>query len=116
MKIKTIFVTPAVMAALLFGLTLAVLLGLLISSPVYAQTATPKSAAKPAMAEAPEPYRSAFEGYQPYAEEKITNWKAANDTVERIGGWREYAKQAQQPANTPAQTIKAGEVVPNVKP
>lgn len=43
---------------------------------------------------APPPYRSALEGYQPYTDEKIVNWKEANETAGRIGGWREYAKEA----------------------
>ena len=44
----------------------------------------------------PVPYRSAFEGYQPYSDEKIVNWKQANDTVGQIGGWRAYSKEASQ--------------------
>ena len=39
-------------------------------------------------------YRSALEGYQPYTDKKVGNWKEANDNVGRIGGWREYAKEA----------------------
>ena len=66
----------------------------------------------------PVPYKSAFEGYQAYSDDKMTNWKAANDEVARIGGWREYARQAQnlelKPENTPA--TKAGEVKPKAKP
>lgn len=66
----------------------------------------------------PVPYKSAFDGYQAYSDDKMTNWKAANDEVARIGGWREYAKQAQnlelKPENTPATT--AGEVKPKAKP
>ena len=42
------------------------------------------------------PYRSALEGYQHYTEEKTVNWKEANDATARIGGWREYAKEASQ--------------------
>lgn len=42
-------------------------------------------------------FRSALEGYQPYTDEKTVNWKEANDTTGRIGGWREYAKEARQP-------------------
>ena len=42
------------------------------------------------------PYRSALEGYQRYTEEKTVNWKEANDATARIGGWREYAKEASQ--------------------
>ena len=45
---------------------------------------------------APPAYRSAFEGYQPYTDEKIVNWKEANDNAGRIGGWREYAKEASE--------------------
>ena len=101
MKIKTYLFSSGMLAACVAGV--------LSVSTAHAQTEGPKSAALPAVAEAPEPYRSAFEGYQPYTEEKITNWKAANDTVDQIGGWREYAKQAQQPANTPAQTIRPGQ-------
>jgi len=82
----------------------------LLSGHVSAQTAAP--AVPPAAT--PVPYKSAFEGYQAYSDDKMTNWKAANDEVARIGGWREYAKQAQQPENTPA--TEAGEVKPKAKP
>jgi hypothetical protein len=43
-------------------------------------------------------FRSALDGYQPYTDEKILSWKDANDTTARIGGWRAYAKEAQQSA------------------
>ena len=46
-------------------------------------------------------YTSAVADYQPFVDEKITSWKAANDKVGQIGGWRAYAKEAQQPENTP---------------
>lgn len=39
-------------------------------------------------------FKSAFEGYQPYTDDKTGNWKEANDTTARIGGWRAYAKEA----------------------
>lgn len=45
----------------------------------------------------PEPYRSAFEGYRPYTEEVVGDWKAINATTAKIGGWRVYAKDARQP-------------------
>lgn len=41
-------------------------------------------------------FRSALDSYQPYTDEKIRSWKDANDTTARIGGWRAYAKEAQQ--------------------
>lgn len=40
-------------------------------------------------------YRSAFEGYRPLADQAVTPWKAANDTVKEIGGWQAYAREAQ---------------------
>jgi hypothetical protein len=47
-------------------------------------------------------YTSPIADYQPFVDEKVTSWKAANDKVGQIGGWRAYAKEAQQPDNTPA--------------
>ncbi|KWT97258.1 MULTISPECIES: hypothetical protein [unclassified Variovorax] len=42
------------------------------------------------------PFRSAFEGYKPYADEKAIPWKEANETVYQRGGWRAYAKDASE--------------------
>lgn len=60
----------------------------------HAQTPAPPPTATQAV---PAAFRSALEGYQPYTDEKIVPWKEANDNVGRIGGWREYAKEARQP-------------------
>lgn len=43
-------------------------------------------------------YQSPFRDYRPLGEDKPIPWKAANDEVARIGGWRAYAKQAQAAA------------------
>ena len=43
------------------------------------------------------PYTSAFEGYQPFHDEKLNPWKESNATVEKVGGWRAYAKEAAEP-------------------
>jgi hypothetical protein len=75
----------------------------------HAQTATPTPTPTPATSSTP--YPSAFERYKPYTDDSIGNWKAANDTTARIGGWREYARQAQQPESTPATSLKTGETV-----
>ncbi|MDB5870533.1 MAG: hypothetical protein JWP96_2865 [Polaromonas sp.] len=64
---------------------------------------------------APPAYRSALEGYQPYTEEKTVNWKEANDTTRRIGGWREYAKEASQ-AQTPPSSAKPDSDATPAKP
>lgn len=41
-------------------------------------------------------YTSVFKNYQPYTEEEIIPWQQANATVEKIGGWKVYAKEASQ--------------------
>jgi hypothetical protein len=43
-------------------------------------------------------YRSPFADYRPLGDEAVGNWRAANDEVGRIGGWREYAREAQESA------------------
>ncbi len=58
-------------------------------------------------------YTSPVADYQPFVDEKITSWKNANDKVGQIGGWRAYAKEAQQPDNTP---ISPTGTSPNVQP
>jgi len=74
----------------------------LLASATHAQTAAPPA--------------SAFESYKPYTDEPIGNWKSANDTAARIGGWREYAKQVQQveskPKNMSIPVTKVGETPP----
>jgi hypothetical protein len=74
------------------------------------QPAMPSASA----ASAPTPYRSAFEGYQPFAEQKLVPWKEANDTVGKIGGWRAYAREANEgagkstPPSAPAPASSSG--------
>jgi len=65
---------------------------LVLALPLWAGVAHAQTPAQPA----PAAFRSALEGYQPYTDEKIIPWKEANDNVGRIGGWREYAKEARQ--------------------
>ncbi len=61
------------------------------------------AAAQSPPAAAPLPYRSAFEGYRPFADQEVAPWKQANDEVGRIGGWRAYAREAHAaPAAVPA--------------
>ena len=49
------------------------------------------------------PYRSVFDGYQPFTDEKMRSWKDSNNTVEKIGGWRASAKEAAEPASADKQ-------------
>ena len=47
-------------------------------------------------------YVSVLGQYQPYAEQALASWPDANATVQRIGGWRAYAREIQAPAAAPA--------------
>ncbi|MEY2874161.1 MAG: hypothetical protein RLZZ373_1532 [Pseudomonadota bacterium] len=38
-------------------------------------------------------YTSTLGTYQGYADEPVQSWREANDRVERIGGWKAYAKE-----------------------
>lgn len=58
-------------------------------------------------------YESSFARYRLLGEEKPVSWLDANDTVTRIGGWRVYAREAQQPDPAP---IPAPVSAPAVKP
>lgn len=49
-------------------------------------------------ATAPLLHRSAFASYRRLTETPPIAWREANDAVERIGGWRAYAREAQAPA------------------
>lgn len=42
-------------------------------------------------------YLSIFTDYQPYKEQPLLPWREVNDNVGKIGGWRFYAREAQQP-------------------
>ena len=67
-------------------------------------TPAPKGAdpVNPVAVAPPVTYRPVFEGYQPYADQAVGNWRDANDTVGRIGGWREYAREVAAPGEAPS--------------
>lgn len=58
-------------------------------------------------------YRSVFDQYQGYSEQPVAPWRGSNDTVEKIGGWRAYAREASHAADkataTPHNTDTPGE-------
>jgi len=80
----------------------AVTATLLPYAAAWAQATAAPSRPDPADAKAATPalqYRSAFAGYRRLgAESPSLAWREANNTVERIGGWRAYAREAQAPA------------------
>ncbi len=47
-------------------------------------------------------YESSFLQYRRLGDDKPVSWRDANDTVTRIGGWRVYAREVQQPGPAPA--------------
>ena len=71
-------------------------------TPVHAQDAqAPAARPDPLNPQARVPaaaYVSPLAGYRRLGEDKPVPWKEANETVNRIGGWRAYAREAQQPA------------------
>lgn len=52
-------------------------------------------------------YQSALTGYRSFRDEKVSSWRASNDEVARIGGWRAYAREARQPELAPRDTPAA---------
>lgn len=65
-----------------------------------AQTASPASRPDPLDPQAKVPalkYESSFGAPRRGADDKPVSWREANDSVGRIGGWRVYAREAQQP-------------------
>lgn len=73
-------------------------LSALAALTVSAQPPTPAPAPAPVSVPpaAMAPYRSVFDSYQPFTDEKLAPWKDANDTVGKIGGWRTYAREARE--------------------
>ena len=43
-------------------------------------------------------FLSTFTHYQRFSEQPLLPWREANDAVEKIGGWRFYAREATLPA------------------
>ena len=82
-----------------------------LAATCFAQTPAAGNAAAKTSAE---PVRSAFNGYRAYNNEEVSNWKAANENVARIGGWREYARQAQS-EQTPPPRAATPEAKPSAK-
>ena len=59
-------------------------------------------------------HSSPLSGYRRLVDDKRVDWKQANEAVNRIGGWRAYAREAQQP--DPAASAPAGRTTPAPAP
>ena len=89
----------------------------------FAQAAAPSAATNPpasanSSAAEPPPFRTAFEDYKPYTDEKIQGWKQANDNVGQIGGWREYAREGSRLSTpkTPEKPVAVSPASPAAEP
>jgi hypothetical protein len=84
-----------------------------INAPfVHGQSVVPAARPDPLNPRAEVPattYKSALGRYRPAGEVKVGSWRDANDTVTRIGGWRTYTREANQPegADAPAAPASA---------
>ncbi len=72
---------------------------LIVLPPAQAAGADP---ADPRAAVPAAGYVSPFKGYRAHAEPPVQGWRAANDEVARIGGWRFYTREAQRALSAPA--------------
>lgn len=65
-------------------------------------------------------YESSFAQFRRIGDNKPLAWREANDAVARIGGWRVYAREAQQPdpapAEKPAVPAQAPAQMPSIAP
>ncbi len=53
-------------------------------------------------------HESVFSNYQSYADETAQSWKAANDLVGEIGGWRTYLREAAMDEGGDSGTVGEG--------
>jgi hypothetical protein len=71
----------------------------------------PRAAADPIDAKVTVPaavYRSSLADYRSVGELRVGSWKDANEQVNRIGGWRAYAREAAAPAAPASAPAAAG--------
>lgn len=66
-----------------------------IAAATSAQTVPPtNSASTPAPVVSALEYRSALMQYQRFADPVLLDWRSSNEAVNRIGGWRAYARMS----------------------
>lgn len=75
-------------------LLVAIAAGLATAAAARDQAGTaPRDPADPGAALAPLVYQSPFSGYRSFADGPVGSWRAVNDEVGRIGGWKVYARE-----------------------
>jgi hypothetical protein len=106
-------------ATLLAALTVAPFTAVGAQDVQPAKTAGVRDPGDPNAAVPAARYRSAFERYRPNAEAEVGTWRAINDTVGRIGGWRVYGREAIADAearDAPAASKRNGDAGPAPQP
>ena len=84
-------------------------LGCALAAPgAMAQALRPADPADARAATAPLQHRATLSTHRPTATTEPGDWRAANDAVGRIGGWRAYAREAQAPAPAAAASAAPG--------
>ncbi len=79
------------------------------AAPTVAQTTRPAPRPDPLDARSvvpPSVHSSALASFRRFVEVPVGSWREANETVTRIGGWRAYTREANQPeapASSPGQ-------------
>jgi hypothetical protein len=53
-------------------------------------------------------HHSAFSGYTRHSDTPVGPWREVNDTVQRVGGWRAYAREAAAPSPAASASGSAG--------
>ena len=89
-------------------------LALLVALPL-AQAQPAPSRPDPLDAQAQVPpavHTSPLATYRRLGDDRRVPWPEANATVNRIGGWRAYAREAQQPADAASATPKGAPPAP----
>lgn len=61
-------------------------------------------------------HRSALATYRAHAEQPVGSWREANETVNKVGGWRAYAREASQPDTPSTAPTAAPAAAPAAKP
>lgn len=104
-----------------FVLSSLLFTGLLAAQAQAQSPATPRPDPLDPKAQVPSVrYASAFAQFRRLGDDKPLSWRDANDAVARIGGWRVYTREAQQPdpaaVGTPAAPAQRPPSAPALAP
>lgn len=79
----------------------------LVALPAAASAGPPDDPLNPQAAVPPARHDTSLARYRPAGQIEVAPWKATNDAVGRIGGWRAYAREASAPPAAPPRAASA---------